>query len=195
MGVSMLDDPKTVTEESAAAPLYCAYHPGRETVLRCNRCGNPMCNECAVHTPVGYRCKQCVRSQQATYYTGGGLDLPLAAVVGVIVAAALGAVAFLVLGFLGFFRLFGAIFGGPLVGGMVAEAVRFSIRRRRARYLGWVAAAACVAGVLLGVLLLPLLSAGLSPRALALSLPLLISRFDMLILAFLAASTVYARLR
>ena len=43
---------------------YCEVHPDRETSLRCNKCGRLMCTECAVLTPVGYRCRECVRGQQ-----------------------------------------------------------------------------------------------------------------------------------
>ena len=45
-------EPITVEETT-----YCAVHPDRETSLQCNRCGRYMCVECAVHTPVGYRCR------------------------------------------------------------------------------------------------------------------------------------------
>ncbi len=54
--------------------LYCTVHPNVETALRCNRCGRPMCNRCAVRTPVGYRCRECVRGQQQVFYTAQTLD-------------------------------------------------------------------------------------------------------------------------
>ena len=49
-------------------PLYCVNHPKVETVLRCNKCGRPICPKCAVRTPVGYRCRDCVRNQQKVFY-------------------------------------------------------------------------------------------------------------------------------
>ncbi len=49
--------------ESSSTPTYCANHPGVETSLRCNKCGKPICAKCAVRTPTGYRCKECVRGQ------------------------------------------------------------------------------------------------------------------------------------
>ena len=55
--------------------LRCANHPDRETMLRCNRCDKPICYQCAVRTPVGYRCKECVRTQQNVYYNGNSGDL------------------------------------------------------------------------------------------------------------------------
>ena len=50
-------------------PLTCYNHPNRETVLRCNRCEQPICVQCAVKTPTGYRCKQCVKTQQKVFVT------------------------------------------------------------------------------------------------------------------------------
>jgi hypothetical protein len=40
------------------------YSPDRETYLRCNRCERHICTSCAVLTPTGYRCKNCVRGAQ-----------------------------------------------------------------------------------------------------------------------------------
>ena len=51
------------------APVYCANHPGVETSLRCNKCGKPICAKCAIRTPTGYRCKECVRGQQRIFET------------------------------------------------------------------------------------------------------------------------------
>ena len=101
--------------------LYCAYHPGRETVLRCNRCDKPICYECAVRTPVGYRCKDCVRQQQAVYFNANPLDPLIAAVVALILGAVAGVVAIIVSGILGFIGLLVAFFAGPVAGGLIAE--------------------------------------------------------------------------
>jgi len=48
--------------------MYCVNHPDTETYLRCNRCGKPICIRCAVRTPVGYRCKDCLRNQQQAHF-------------------------------------------------------------------------------------------------------------------------------
>ncbi|MBK8050505.1 MAG: hypothetical protein IPK16_27420, partial [Anaerolineales bacterium] len=53
---------------------YCATHATVETQLRCNRCARLICLKCAVLTPVGYRCKECVRTQQAVFFTAGVRD-------------------------------------------------------------------------------------------------------------------------
>lgn len=43
----------------AAVPV-CVRHPGRETRLRCSRCGRPACPECLREASVGQHCVDCV---------------------------------------------------------------------------------------------------------------------------------------
>jgi len=54
--------------------LTCTFHPKRETQLRCNRCNRPICIKCATHTPTGYRCSECIRSQQKVFITARWFD-------------------------------------------------------------------------------------------------------------------------
>src|SRR3990172_382923 len=54
--------------------LYCVNHPDVETTLRCNRCEKPICSKCAILTPTGYRCKECVRGQQKVFETAFWYD-------------------------------------------------------------------------------------------------------------------------
>ena len=123
--------------------LYCANHPNVQTLLRCNRCGKPICTRCAVQTPVGYRCKQCVGQQRAVYYTGGTSDY----LVGGIVAAILGGLVSLIMSQLSGAWFFGLILG-PTAGVGIAEVVRWAVRRRRSQYL-WLAVGG---GILVGSL-------------------------------------------
>jgi hypothetical protein len=120
--------------------LVCANHANRETTLRCNRCNKPICAQCAIQTPVGYRCKECVRGHQKVFDTARQIDYPIA---GVVSAIGLGVGMFL-LGFLNWWGLFVA----PVVGGGMADVVRWAVRRRRGRYLPL----AAVIGGLLGML-------------------------------------------
>jgi hypothetical protein len=126
--------------EPPADVLYCANHPDRQTLLRCNRCNKPICNQCAVLTPTGYRCKECVRGQQKRFDTTTRLDLPLA-----------GVVAFL-LGFAGSFIpriiLFFTIFVAPVIGFIISESVRFIVHKRRSHTLFIVTAGAAAVGSL-----------------------------------------------
>ena len=61
--------------------LFCVNHPNRETSLRCNRCEKPICTQCAVLTPVGYRCRDCIRGQQKVFETARWVDLLVAFIV------------------------------------------------------------------------------------------------------------------
>jgi len=175
----MTDNPETSIQLET---LYCAYHPGRETVLRCNRCDKPMCVECAVQTPVGYRCRECVKQQRAVYYNSRPMDVPLGALIALGSGVILGMLAYLLLGMLGFFGLIAALFVGPPVGGLVAEVIRRALQKRRSQTLKWLAPLMFVAGVLLiGFLFF----GGLGG---------ILARWTVLVFAGLAASTLYARL-
>ena len=125
--------------------LVCANHPDRPTGLRCNRCEKPICVSCAVLTPTGYRCKECVRGQQKVFDTAKSLDPLIAAAI----AGPLSLAGSYIASFMGFFTIFIA----PIAGMLIAEAVRWAVKRRRSRLLFLVAAGAA----LLGALILPLM--------------------------------------
>jgi hypothetical protein len=127
--------------------FYCANHPNTPTTLRCNRCEKPICAKCAVLTPTGYRCKECVRGQQKIFNTANWYDYLLAFVISLILSY-LGS---LVVSFLGFFTLFLA----PAAGFIIAEAIRLVTRRRRSKQLFQIAAGSAALGSL--PLLLPYL--------------------------------------
>ena len=114
------------TEDDSEAVLYCTIHPDRETTLRCNKCGRPMCVKCAVSTPVGYRCRECVRGIQAGYYKATNNDyiVIFAACAGLTLVA--GAIASAInLGI-----LFTLILAIPIGGGIGELALRITSRRR-----------------------------------------------------------------
>jgi hypothetical protein len=127
--------------------LYCYIHPDRETSLRCNNCDRPICAACAVRTPTGYRCRECVKGQQKVFNTSEWYDY----ISGFVVAALLSAVAaFLVtlIGGIGFFGWFLIAAGAPTAGVAIAEGVRLVTRRRRSRPLFLTVAAGVVLGAL-----------------------------------------------
>ena len=163
--------------------LHCANHPDRETMLRCNRCEKPICYECAVLTPVGYRCKECIREQRAVYYNAQPMDLAVGVIIALVVGVVLGIPAFLFLRILGLFLgIIAAVVAGPVAGGIVAEAIRRAVHKRRALYMKWAAALAWLAGVVLAGLMLTAVMGGGA------------TWLYMLIFAGLAASTIFARL-
>jgi hypothetical protein len=128
--------------------LYCANHPTVETVLRCNRCEKPICIKCAIKTPTGYRCKECVKSQMKIFDTAEWYDYPL----GFIVAAFLSLVASFLMSLLGsiggFFGWLIVFAAGPTAGIIIAEATRTVIRRHRSRPLFMTIMVAVVLGAL-----------------------------------------------
>jgi len=115
-------------------PMTCANHPGVETTLRCNRCEKPICPKCAILTPTGYRCKECVRGQMKKFDTAEWIDyLAGFAVAGLL--SLLGSWLISLIGRIGFIGWFLVIAGSPTAGGVIAEAVRRVIRRHRSRSL------------------------------------------------------------
>jgi hypothetical protein len=146
------------------AAMVCANHPDRETGLRCNRCGKPICSACAVRTPVGYRCRECVRGQQKTFDTTLRRDYIIGATISAI-GAGIG------IGLLSLLGIFGLLLA-PVVGGGLAEVVRAAVGRRRSRRLPLVAILGGVAGAIPHVVL-PItgaaigISGGAPPAALA----------------------------
>jgi hypothetical protein len=126
--------------EDPYQPLYCANHPNVETSLRCRQCDKPICPKCAVRTPTGYKCKECVKGQQQIFNTATGVDYALA----FIVAGILSLIGSVIAQSLGFFTFFIA----PFAGIIIAEAVRLVTGRRRSRALFNTALAGTIAGCL-----------------------------------------------
>lgn len=126
---------------------YCYVHPTRETSLRCKRCDRYICTSCAVSTPTGYICKDCMRERQKSFDTALWYDF----VSGFAIAGLMsGLASFLVtlvggIGFIGWFLIF---IGASAAGGLIAEAVRAVTRRRRSRPLFLTVAAGVVFGAL-----------------------------------------------
>jgi len=117
---------------------YCFNHPQRETLLRCNRCEKLICSQCAIHTPTGYRCKECIRSQQKTFDTAQWYDYVAAG----IVAGLLSYFGALIATRFGFFLIIIA----PLIGTGIAEAVRVATGKRRSKQLFLTTAIAIILG-------------------------------------------------
>lgn len=170
-------------------PLVCVNHPQIETSLRCNRCERPICSKCAVLTPTGYRCKDCINNQQKTFDTAIGRDY----VVGFALAGFLGFIGSLIVLFLPIGIL--TVLLAPAIGAGIGEAVRRTTQKRRSRRLFLGAAIAIGVGALpaLAILLASIgfLALGGGIRGLASGLlPLLWQG----IYIFLAASSAYYRL-
>ena len=128
---------------------YCHTHPRQETSLRCNRCEQFICTQCAIHTPTGYHCKSCVRSQQKSFETAQWYDYIVAG----IVAGLLSYLGAQIATRFGFFLILLA----PVIGTGIAEAVRFTTGKRRSKLLSYITVIAMIGGglpLLLGRLFL-----------------------------------------
>lgn len=151
---------------------YCATHPERDTELRCNRCDRYMCIDCAVRTPVGYTCRQCVRGHEDKFFEGTIVDYGLVAAT----CAIGGALTSFAMQLIGGFLIIGFIVASA-IGGTAAQIALQLTGRRRGRHSGYVAAGGVLAGGLVSALLLGALNI-----------------FTLLYLA-LAASAAYARFK
>jgi hypothetical protein len=120
--------------------LYCYIHPDRETLLRCNTCEKPICTKCAVLTPTGYRCRECVRGQQKVFETAKTADYILAP----LVAGGLSFLGSLVVPWIGFFTIFLA----PIVGTGIGEIISRITGRRRSKRLFYITTGAVLVGAL-----------------------------------------------
>jgi hypothetical protein len=167
--------------------LYCANHPTVETSLRCRQCDKPICPKCAIRTPTGYKCRECVKGQQQIFNTATSIDYVLAFVT----SSILSIIGCLIAQSLGFFTILVA----PFVGIVIAEGVRLVTHRHRSRALFNTALAGTIAGCLPS-LLLPLVSTifGLAAGEGLVSLYSSISLIWTVVYAVLACSSMYYRL-
>lgn len=158
MRPDVTDEMREAWDRAAAAgqPLFCIDHPETQTSLRCNRCGAPVCTSCIVRTPVGFRCKACVRAQQSSFFTAHWYDYVIALGVATILSIPAGALASLA-------GWWFAIIVSPVAGGLIGGLVHRAVGRRRGKWT-WLAAGA---GIVVGAL-------G------ALSLTLFFWRFDLI---------------
>lgn len=160
---------------------YCAVHPDRETTLRCNKCGRLMCAECAVLTPVGYRCRQCVRQQDDRFFSATQNDY--AVIAGV--SGGLTAISALIVTWVNIPLLFLLFIAVP-AGGAIGEMALRLTGRRRGRYSGQIAAGAAVVGGLAGAIAFVWLRTGQFAPELALR----VAFSDLTLIVFVAVTAV-----
>ena len=108
-----------------------------------------MCIDCAVRTPVGYTCRECVRGHEDKFYEGTIVDYGTVAAT----CAIGGALTPFVMLLIGGFLIIGFIVA-PAIGGTAAQIALQLTRRRRGRYSGYVAAGGVLVGGLVSALLL-----------------------------------------
>ncbi len=173
---------------AADEATYCAVHPDRETSLRCNKCERYMCAQCAVQTPVGYRCKECARQHEDKFFSANPYDNVI--IFGVsLVLTAIGAVIMSMISF-----LFLALILGLPAGGAISEAGLRAVQRRRGRRFGLVGAGGAVIGGLLGGMIQIYLRLN---QAVPLNVvfTLTLRNWGLLLFVVLVAVAVYGRFR
>ena len=133
------------TDQTNLAPT-CVNHPKVETRVTCSNCGDPICTRCMVTTAVGQKCPRCARQTGRAKGNPEPQLLARAFGTGLVVAAA------------GGFPLLAVPVAGLLLaiahGFVVGAAVRWAARRRTHSWLGLVAAAAVIVGLVGLVLVL-----------------------------------------
>lgn len=125
-------------------PLTCTFHPKVETQLRCNRCNEPICIKCATHTPTGYRCPECIRSQQKIFITTRWFDHIIAVVI-------TGIISFLGSLFASSLGIYIMILVAIGAGYLIIWAVKKAINNRRSPLLKYVMTGSTLIGSLIPV--------------------------------------------
>ncbi|MFQ5400022.1 MAG: tetratricopeptide repeat protein [Anaerolineae bacterium] len=126
--------------------LVCYRHPGRETALRCYTCGRPICSQCAVKTPVGYRCPTCIREAEDVFFNAKPLDYVIAPLAALPLSLLAGFLALRLGG--GLFMFLIIFFIGGAAGGLIGRIAKRAVGRRRGRYLPHLVSATVIIGVL-----------------------------------------------
>jgi hypothetical protein len=130
----------------ATPKIYCANHPSVETSLRCNRCEKPICAKCAVLTPTGYRCPECIKEQQKIFDTSLWYDYPLVFVITAFFSYMGSLIGGWIAARFGFYIIILTLFAAPIIGGFIAEIIRRVTHKRRSKKLFAVAVIAAVVG-------------------------------------------------
>lgn len=123
-------------DRSVPREVPCSHHPKVLTLLRCSRCGKPICPLCAVRTPVGMRCPECAGVRGLPTYPTETGSLARSVLAALLVAVGVG--------FLwGYLPAWG-FYLSLLLGFGVAESMAFLTRGKRGLDLqiaGWGAVA------------------------------------------------------
>ena len=122
-----------------------------ESALACSKCGEVICPECAVQTPVGYRCQECAKLGKLPTFQIDSKHYTIAGLVGFGMAVVMG-----VLWMIGFaFLPFGYvnIIIAPAIGMLIGEVISRSVNRKRGLGLAVIGGSAMVLCYLLAAVL------------------------------------------
>jgi hypothetical protein len=135
--------------EAEDGTIYCNIRGCHGSIgLRCYRTQVPICQHCAIKTPVGYISREAAREQQNKFFTALPTDYLITAVVAFIMNLIFAFIGSL-FGGIGFFAWILLFFWGTFSGGTISEGIWRVLRKRRGRYTGQVAAVAIILSSLL----------------------------------------------
>ncbi len=132
-------EPEPAEPEDEVAVIHTAegqVFEGDDAVgLRCNRCGKPIDLTNSVRTDVGYRCKDCIREIESSYYTASTANQ----LAGILVAVPIALIAaFFIgtfIGSIGFFSWIIALVISPAVGTFIGRIAFRAAGNKRGRLL------------------------------------------------------------
>lgn len=127
---------------------YCYVHPTRETTLRCKRCERYICTSCAVRTPTGYMCKECVRERQKVFDTAMWYDYLIGFGVTFVLSIIASAITAFVSTLIGLYGILIALFIAGGAGTIIADIALRAVKKRRSKILF----TSCAAGVVVGAM-------------------------------------------
>lgn len=151
--------PQTITP-LAEVPFDCPgnYVASVPSALRCSKCNRVLAVKDAVRTPTGHVCPYYVKSRVATFYNAQPQHYIVAALIAFVLGVGVG-IALQLVGRIGFFAIILTVFLGPAAGGLVAEAIRRTLKamgNARGQYIWLTAAIAMVIGAAFFTVLPPL---------------------------------------
>ncbi len=127
--------------------MKCVNHPSVETNVSCSNCGDPICPDCMIYTPVGVKCAKCGRMPKSARPRVKPERMVLTVIAGLGSAAAGGYIFGLVLSMISFFAIIVA-FG---LGYGIGEAISWASGRHHSRGLAVWSAICGAAGVSFGI--------------------------------------------
>ncbi len=174
--------------------MFCVNHPKTETLIRCSKCLDPICDKCAVRTPVGLRCRKCAWGNRAPSYELAPQNYILVGLVALVASLIAGAVMAQVAAIrLGL--LFAFFLSAP-IGGIIAEVV-WRTTHKRGRVVATITAVCIALGAVGGPWVWRIAEAGSLAVLPANPLAYLASILNVtaLVYAVLAIGAAVARLR
>lgn len=139
-----------VPSEPLDGPVPCRRHSGVQTRLSCSTCGTPVCPQCMVACPVGFKCPDCVRQTISHVGQVTLVQRLLLVVPGIGVGVIYGYVRDYLLG-VGMFRFFGIPFLGLLLCYLTGTLAGRGIQRLVHYKYGILAMVLVTVGILVGL--------------------------------------------